>query len=100
MTVAGTYACTTKTPMGDQQGTFTVVPEGENGFTGAISGPMGSMDVKDGTIEGNTLKWQMKMTMPMPIDLDCRATIEGDSLDGEIKAGMFGTMKLTGTRQG
>ena len=98
MTMAGTWDCVTKTPMGPQKGALTVVPEGDS-FTGHISGDLGAMDIADGRISGNTLTWRMKMTMPMPIDLDCTATIDGDALTGTVKAGMFGTMELTGTRR-
>ena len=54
MSVAGTYDCVTKTPMGDQKSTFTVVP-GDDGttFTGKNAGAMGSMDIENGKIEGN-----------------------------------------------
>ncbi|MCJ2177244.1 hypothetical protein [Novosphingobium album (ex Hu et al. 2023)] len=100
MTVAGSYDCITKTPMGPQKGVLTIVPGEGDTFTGNIAGDLGSMDIKNGTISGNTLTWQMKMTMPMPMDLDCTATVEGDALTGKVKAGMFGTMDLTGTRQG
>lgn len=99
MAVAGSYDCVTKTPMGPQKGVLTVTPGEGDTFTGQIAGDLGSMDIKDGTITGNTLSWRMKMTMPMPMDLDCTATIDGDTLTGTVKAGMFGTMDLTGTRQ-
>jgi len=98
MSVAGSYDCVTKTPLGAQKGVLTIVPEGDT-FSGNITGDLGSMDIRDGRISGNALTWQMKMTMPMPMDLDCSATVEGDTLTGKIKAGMFGSMDLNGTRQ-
>lgn len=98
MTVAGTYDCVTQTPLGPQKGRLTIVPDGANGFSGSITGDLGSMDIAGGRISGNTLAWQMRMTMPMPMDLDCTATVDGDAINGEVKAGMFGTMKLAGTR--
>lgn len=97
MSVAGSYNCVTKTPMGDQTSTFTVTPDGDS-FTGNNIGQMGSMDVEAGKVEGNTLIWQMKMTTPMPITLDCKATIDGDTLTGTVTAGMFGTFPMEGTR--
>jgi hypothetical protein len=102
MSVAGTYDCTIKTPMGDQKATFTVNPSDDGAsFSGGISSDMmGSMDIPSGSVSGNTLSWQMKMTSPMPMDLDCEATVAGDELTGAIKAGAFGSMALTGTRQG
>lgn len=99
MAVAGTYECLTKTPMGDQTSTFTVVP-GDDGttFTGSNVGTLGSLEVKDGKIDGNTLTWTMEMTVPMPITLQSTATIDGDTLTGTINAGAFGDMPMSGTR--
>ncbi|ABC62375.1 hypothetical protein [Erythrobacter litoralis] len=101
MSVAGTYNTVVKSPMGDQSGTFTVVP-GDDGdtFTGSMAGGMGSMDVENGKIDGNKLTWDMNMTVPMPMKLECEATVEGDQLTGNVNAGAFGAMPLTGERQG
>lgn len=101
MSVAGTYECLTKTPMGDQTSMFTVVP-GADGttFTGTNAGPLGSLEVENGKIDGNTLTWTMQMTVPMPLSLNATATIDGDSLTGTINAGAFGDMPMTGTRKG
>ena len=101
MSVAGSYECLTKTPMGDQNSTFTVVPGADGAsFTGSNAGPMGTLNVEDGKIEGNYLSWKMNMTVPMPLELNCKATIEGDALTGTINAGAFGDMPMTGTRKG
>ncbi len=101
MSVAGTYDTVVKSPMGDQKGTFTVVPgEDGNTFTGSMAGGMGSMDVKDGKINGDELTWAMDMTVPMPMTLNCKATVNGDQLTGTVNAGAFGDMALTGERQG
>ena len=100
MSVAGTYDTVVKSPMGDQQGTFTVVPDDDgNTFTGSMAGGMGSMDVEDGKIDGNKLTWKMNMTVPMPMTLDCEATVDGDQLTGNVNAGAFGAMPLTGERK-
>lgn len=99
MSVAGTYDIVTKTPMGDQQGTFTVVADGAS-FTGNVSGPMGSMDVQNGQVDGNRLTWKMDMKVPMPMTLDCEATVDGDTITGTVTAGAFGGMALSGTRAG
>ncbi|WP_284124586.1 hypothetical protein [Parerythrobacter aestuarii] len=98
MSVAGTYNTTVKSPMGDQSGTLTINDNGDGTFSGNMAGAMGSMDIASGTVEGNTIKWSMDMTVPMPMKLDCEATIDGDSLTGAVNAGAFGSMPLTGTR--
>jgi len=83
MSVAGSFNCVTKTPMGDQTSTFTIEVSGDS-FTGTNAGQMGSMAVENGKVEGNSLTWQMNMTVPMPMTLDCKATIDGDTLTGMV----------------
>ena len=101
MSLGGTYDFVANTPMGEQRGTFTVVPnEAGDAFTGSISGAMGQMDIDDGVIDGNTLKWTMKVSMPLPMKLDCEATVNGDQATGSIDAGMLGTMPLTAEKRG
>ena len=97
MSVSGTYDCVTKTPMGDQTSKFTINADGDT-FTGQNAGQMGSMDVVDGKVSGNTLTWKMNMTVPMPMTLEGEATIEGDTLTGTVKAGAFGAFPMNGTR--
>lgn len=99
MSVAGSYDCVTKSPMGDQKSTFTVVPSDDSTtFTGSNQGAMGAMDVEDGKIDGNKLTWTMNMTVPMPMKLEGEATVEGDQLTGNVNAGAFGSMAMTGER--
>ncbi len=98
MTVAGSYKIVTKTPMGDQNGTFTVNVSGDS-FTGSVAGAMGSMDVRDGKVDGNKLTWKMDMKVPMPMELDCDATVDGDAISGNVKAGAFGSMAMSGVRE-
>ena len=99
MPVSGTWNITVKTQMGDQAGTFTVYTSGAT-FTGSLTGGLGSMDTSNGTVSGNTLRWQMDLKVPMPMTLDCEATVTGDAIAGSVKAGVFGSMALTGSRAG
>ena len=99
MSVAGTYECVTKTPMGDQKSDVTIVVDGDT-FTGTNAGAMGSMDMENGKVDGNKLTWTMKMTVPMPMTLEGEATVDGDTITGGVKAGAFGTFAMSGTRKG
>jgi len=99
MSVAGTYECVTKTPMGDQKSDVTIVVDGDT-FTGTNVGAMGSMALDNGKVDGNTLTWTMNMTVPMPMTLEGTATIDGDTLTGSVKAGAFGSFPMSGTRKG
>ncbi len=95
--VDGTWAVAVKTPMGDQKSDLTVNSSGDT-FTGTMSGAMGSNDVS-GTVDGDTLTWSMDITSPMPMTLDNKATVDGDSITGTVKAGAFGDMPLSGERK-
>ena len=94
----GDWAVSVATPMGEQKGSFTVAVNGER-FDGILENPlMGELPTLDGRVDGDVLTWRMEMTRPMAVSLDCSATVDGDSLTGTVKAGLFGTLKLSGTR--
>ena len=97
MSVAGSYECTVKSPLGDQKSVLTVAVDGDT-WTGTNSGAQGSFECKDGKVDGNTITWKMDMTVPMPMTLDGSATVDGDTLTGAVKAGAFGSFPMTGTR--
>ncbi|WP_298669388.1 hypothetical protein [uncultured Sphingomonas sp.] len=96
MAVDGTYDVTVKSPLGDQKTTLTVKSDGAT-FTGTAGGAMGSSDVT-GEVDGNTITWKQQMTVPMPMTLDMKATIDGDTLTGTVTAGAFGSFPMNGTR--
>ncbi|CAN5644371.1 hypothetical protein BH10PSE14_BH10PSE14_00730 [soil metagenome] len=95
--VDGTYETVVKSPMGDQKATLTVKSDGSS-WTGQQIGAMGSADITDGKVDGNTISWSMSITVPMPMTLDCTATIDGDTVAGSVKAGAFGSFPMTGKR--
>ena len=84
------------TPMGDQAMSGRFKTDGE-AVTGALQSPEGSQDFA-GKIEGNRLKFDLKVTKPMPMTLKYDITVEGDSMTGKVTLGMFGTAKLAGER--
>ncbi len=98
MSVEGAYDCVTKSPMGDQQSVLTVNVDGDT-FTGTNAGAMGALDIEDGKVDGNKLTWKMQMKVPMPMELNCEATVDGDTITGTINAGAFGSMAMSGVRQ-
>jgi len=96
--VDGQWDCVTKTPMGEQKSVFTVVSSGDT-FTGSNAGPMGTLDVIDGKVDGNMLTWKMELKVPMAMMMDATATVDGDTLTGEVKLGAFGVAPMSGTRK-
>jgi len=97
MSADGTWNTTMNTPMGAQNGTLTLATDGGT-LTGKLSGPQGEIDISDGTIDGNQLAWKAAITSPMPMTLEFSATVDGDSISGDVKLGAFGNASFTGTR--
>lgn len=97
MAVDGIYDTVTNTPMGAQKGVLTLATNG-NVLTGKMSGAGGEIELLDGVVDGDNLTWKAKMTQPMPMTLEFKATINGDALAGSVKLGAFGNAKFTGTR--
>jgi hypothetical protein len=95
--VSGEYEVTIATPIGEQRGTASFVAK-DGAFTGRFESPLGAADIADGRVDGESLTWSMEITAPMKLMLDCQATVDGDALSGTVKAGLFGTMALSGRR--
>ena len=98
MAVDGTYETVVKSPMGDQKATLTVKSNGDDTWSGTQSGAQGTTDIANGTIHGNTIRWSINITVPMPMTLTNEATIDGDTITGTVTAGAFGSFPLSGTR--
>ncbi len=96
-TIDGVWDTVTKTPMGDQTAKMTITSSGDS-FSGTSEGSMGTIEVDNGKIDGDTITWSMEITTPMKMTVDGKATIDGDTLTGEVKAGMFGSSEITGQR--
>ena len=95
--VDGKWNCSVDSPMGEQDFVLTVVSNGDS-FSGSAEGNIGNKDIPEGVVNGNELSWSMAISKPMPITLSCKATVSGDSLEGKIKAGIFGTFLIKGSR--
>jgi len=95
--VDGSWDTVTKSPMGEQKATLTIQSSGDT-FTGTYAGAMGTTDIKNGKIDGDTLTWTLDITVPMPMKLTGKATVTGDSIDGTVTAGAFGSFPMNGTR--
>jgi hypothetical protein len=97
MSADGTWNTTMNTPMGAQNGTLTLATEGGS-LTGKLAGAQGEIQIADGKVDGNNLSWKASITSPMPMTLEFSAVVDGDSMNGSVKLGAFGTASFTGTR--
>lgn len=94
--VDGTWKMVLATPMGPQemQGQFEV--DGDI-LNGRVSSPEGEMELT-GVVEGNNLKFDLKVQKPMKITLKYHLVVEGDKISGKCKMGIFGSAKVSGER--
>ena len=58
----------------------------------------GAFGFEAGTIFGNALKWDMKVTKPVSLTLKYDLQFDSDKISGKVKMGFFGTAKITGER--
>lgn len=93
----GKWNCSVASPMGNQDFTLTIRTEGDR-FSGAAEGAIGSKAIEDGSVDGQTVRWTMHVSKPVPVTLACNATIDGDALAGNVKAGFLGSYPITGVR--
>lgn len=96
MAVDGKWKITLSTPMGPQKMTAELTTEGST-LSGYIQSDIGSEKV-NGTVDGDSLNWQMDVTKPMKIKLNFDVKVEGDNMTGKVKLGMLGNADLTGVR--
>ena len=96
MSADGNWKITMNTPMGARTMDVSITTSGDS-FTGKVESEMGPGEVS-GKIDGDTLTWSTEITSPMPMKLEFSAKVDGDSMNGNVKLGMFGNAALTGVR--
>jgi hypothetical protein len=91
---------TIDTPMGKQHARLELTENADGTWQGtshsADSGE--TSDLTDISVSGDEVSWQQAVTKPMKLNLKCTVTIDGDTLSGKAKAGMFPAVKMTGER--
>jgi hypothetical protein len=96
MSAVGSWNVTLVAPMGRQEMLLRILTQSDN-FTGIIESVMGNMNIT-GTAMENRLQWIMDVKKPMRIKVTCEVVVEGDTLSGTAKLGIFGKAKMTGKR--
>ncbi|WP_370306809.1 xanthine dehydrogenase family protein molybdopterin-binding subunit [Sinimarinibacterium flocculans] len=94
--IDGDWKFVLSTPMGPQAFDGRLATDGDQ-LSGVFIMNMDEAHFT-GTVTGNQLKWDLKVTKPMKITLKYEAVVEGDTLTGKCKMGVFGSAKLKGER--
>jgi hypothetical protein len=97
MSVDVTWNVVVKSPMGDQPSTLTLKADGGT-LTGTASAQGNTNPIAGGKVDGDTVSWSNSITTPFPMTLEFSGKVEGDTLNGSVKAGSFGSFPFSGKR--
>ncbi len=97
MAIDGDWNITVNSPMGKQESKLSFASNGSE-VTGTAAAQGQTTAISDGKIDGDKVTWKAAITSPMPMTLEFTGTLAGDSLDGSVKAGAFGSFPFTGVR--
>jgi hypothetical protein len=98
MSVDGRYELELNTMLGHAAVGLTIKAEGGS-LSGDIDGHFGEQSFTGGTIDGNKLVWTMKLESPVgAMDLAVTATVDGESIEGEVKLGSFRPTPFSGRK--
>jgi hypothetical protein len=98
MNVEGNWQLNVDSPMGKQQ--LTVDLHEEDGtLTGILTNNGNNMttDIFDGSVHGDELQWKVKLQQ-IKVTLTFDTTVQGDTMTGKVKAGIFGKFSVSGKR--
>jgi hypothetical protein len=98
LSISSEWDVVVASPIGQQKSLLTLIVNGST-VTGTDAGSMGTWELKDGKASGNQLSWAADITKPMAMRVETEVTVDGDKLEGFVKAGAFGKFKLTGTKR-
>lgn len=91
---------TIDSPLGKQHARLELSQTADGGWEGSTHSPESgeSSTLTDITVAGNEVSWHQAVTKPMKLNLKCTVTIDGDTLAGKAKAGIFPAVTVTGER--
>jgi hypothetical protein len=96
----GTWSYSTETPQGTNTGKIKLKNDGGT-YSGSITSNMSDSEteMKDVTLDGNKLSFSFDYQMGTnTVKIEVSLTLEGDSFDGSMAVGTFGSFPMKGTK--
>jgi hypothetical protein len=97
MAVDGNWNLTMQTPMGERNATLSL-KSADGSLTGTQGADGNSVEIFDGTVNGNDVAWKVSITNPMPLTLEFKGTVADNAISGEMGIGLMGSFPFTGKR--
>ncbi len=97
MAADGTWKITVDTPMGSRNTTLELKTSGDK-LEGTQSEGSNKTAITEAIMDGDHVSWKIAVADPMPMTLEFKGEIEGDTIKGKADTGMFGSFPFSGTR--
>lgn len=97
MSADGKWNIVVDTPTGKTESVLDLATEGAT-LTGTATTNGAMIDIEDGQVEDDRLRFSVKIKKPMPVRLKFDVGVSGDQMEGEVKVGIFGKSKVVGAR--
>lgn len=92
-----TWKITITAPTGDISATLQI-SSAEGKVYGSMSGKAGTGPMEDIVMTDKKLAWSTKIQKPMPMSLKFDGRIDGDTISGSVKFGIFASGTFAGER--
>jgi hypothetical protein len=98
VSVAGNWNLAVDSPMGRQQVRLALQDEGDQ-LAGTVTNNASGItaEIFDAQVNGDQLSWKFKMSQ-FKLTLSFTTTVNGETMAGRVKAGLFGSFNVTGER--
>ena len=96
--IAGSWALNMQTPQGEMamDATFT---QDKEAIKVSMMSPYGLEMKGEGTVKGQDIAWTVDTGKGDGVSLGFKATVDGDSMKGEVLMGDFGTMTFSAKKK-
>jgi hypothetical protein len=68
-------------------------------LTGSQSGQGTTSPISQAKLQGNQISWSNEVTKPMKLKLEFAGAVEGNTINGKVKAGFMGSYPFTGVKE-
>ena len=95
---AGIWDATLITPIGTMLVVFDIT-ESDGAYGGTATSDAEAVEILDAAVDGSKMTWTQHVTTPMRLTLKFEVNVEGDTMTGSYKAGIFPSSTVKATRR-
>jgi hypothetical protein len=96
--LVGQWSVTVKAPTGAMASQLNI-EERDGKLTGSQSGEGTTTPIDELRYDNGQLSWRSKVTKPMTLKLEFRASVVGNEMSGKVNTGLMGSFPFTGVKE-